>query len=398
MTIRVAFPLIGRGDWAGGLNYLKNTVGLIGRRLQGRAEAWLFLSPAENEVIGEEFAPLVDGRIVVDAAVADAGRGNGVARVLASGRDTAFERVLLEADIDVVFENARFYGRRFAVPALAWIPDLQHRSMPHMFSPLRRLRRELGFQMQIGSGRTLMVSSETAKADLERYYPAARGRVRVVRFAVESDIARIVEQAPAVRAQHGLPDRFFFLPNQFWAHKNHAAALEALQILAGQGQLSETPPIIMTGPPSDNRNPGHFEQLFAKARAAGVESHFRYLGLLPYGEVLALNAACERMINPSLFEGWSTPIEEAKAFATPLILSDLDIHREQAPDAQFFDPMSPSAFAQVLLEAARTPPGARASPADRAAAQEARLDGHAAAILGALESASRRAKTAVEAA
>jgi hypothetical protein len=112
--------------------------------------------------------------------------------------------------------------------------------------------------------------------------------------------------------------------------------------------------------------------------------------------VLALNAACERMINPSRFEGWSTPIEEAKAFATPLILSDLAIHREQAPDALFFDPMSPPHIAQILLEAARVPPAARVRTEDRIAMQEARLDAHAGAILGALESASRRTKRTVE--
>jgi glycosyltransferase involved in cell wall biosynthesis len=35
------------------------------------------------------------------------------------------------------------------------------------------------------------------------------------------------------------------------------------------------------------------------------------------------------LINPSRFEGWSTTVEEAKSFGVPLILSDIDVHREQ---------------------------------------------------------------------
>jgi glycosyltransferase involved in cell wall biosynthesis len=35
------------------------------------------------------------------------------------------------------------------------------------------------------------------------------------------------------------------------------------------------------------------------------------------------------LINPSRFEGWSTTVEEAKSFGVPMILSDVDVHREQ---------------------------------------------------------------------
>src|SRR5690606_13928538 len=128
--------------------------------------------------------------------------------------------------------------------------------------------------------------------------------------------------------------------------------VEALARLKGEGRLDEVPPVVLSGLAEDRRNPRHYDRLMAEAHATGVESHFRYLGLIPYDHVLSLNAACERMINPSLFEGWSTPIEEAKALGTPLLLSDLPIHREQAPDAHFFNATS-SAAANVLLACAR---------------------------------------------
>lgn len=55
------------------------------------------------------------------------------------------------------------------------------------------------------------------------------------------------------------------------------------------------------------------------------------------------------VINPSLFEGWSTTVEEAKSLGVPLILSDLSIHREQTGGAaSFFNPEDPTDIARVL--------------------------------------------------
>jgi glycosyltransferase involved in cell wall biosynthesis len=87
------------------------------------------------------------------------------------------------------------------------------------------------------------------------------------------------------------------------------------------------------------------------------------------------------MINPSRFEGWSTPIEEAKAFSTPLLLSDIAIHREQAPLARFFDPASPATLATALFETAKEAPAPRPSLDALVAAQNVWLDAHAAALL-----------------
>jgi glycosyltransferase involved in cell wall biosynthesis len=74
--------------------------------------------------------------------------------------------------------------------------------------------------------------------------------------------------------------------------------------------------------------------------------------MLPYAEVLALISGCRALINPSLFEGWSTTVEEAKALGAPLVLSDLAVHREQAGEsAVYFDPSSAASMAEALLEA-----------------------------------------------
>jgi glycosyltransferase involved in cell wall biosynthesis len=54
------------------------------------------------------------------------------------------------------------------------------------------------------------------------------------------------------------------------------------------------------------------------------------------------------LLNPSRFEGWSTTVEEAKAVGTPMLLSDIPVHREQAPNARFFGTEDAAALADAI--------------------------------------------------
>jgi glycosyltransferase involved in cell wall biosynthesis len=128
----------------------------------------------------------------------------------------------------------------------------------------------------------------------------------------------------------------------------------------------------------------------AEAERAGVAGHFRHLGLVPYEDVFGLNAAAEALINPSLFEGWSTTVEEAKALGTRVLLSDLSLHREQAPDAMFFEPHSPAALAAVLLAVAQGPVWERAPVATLRAAHADRRRAYADALEGVFRKAAAR--------
>ncbi len=59
--------------------------------------------------------------------------------------------------------------------------------------------------------------------------------------------------------------------------------------------------------------------------------------------------ACTALINPSLSEGWSTTVEEAKSLGVPMLLSDLRVHREQAGDcAYYFDPEAAGQLASLM--------------------------------------------------
>jgi glycosyltransferase involved in cell wall biosynthesis len=263
------------------------------------------------------------------------------------GADPAMRRLLPEHRIDVVFENAQFHGARLGIPAIAWIPDFQHRELPHLFSRTAWWKRELGFRAQIAAGRTIMLSSHDARDACERHYPTTVGCTHVVRFAVPSAGRPDAVAIRSAREAHGLPERYFYMPNQFWQHKNHTLVIEALALLK---QAGHSIVVAASGKQLDPYRPNHFARVVARMAEADVVDQFRLLGLIPYEHVAPLLAGSVALLNPSLFEGWSTTVEEARALQVPMVLSDLAVHHEQASGiARFFDRTSASSLANALL-------------------------------------------------
>lgn len=368
--MRVAFPLIGGNDWTGGRNYLLNLIRALATHCPGAVTPVLFCG---QDVATDETTPftLVPGVELVSTAALDRDRRlRSLALSLAFGTDGRIGRLFRERRIDVVFEAAQFFGVRLCIPAIAWLPDFQHRHLPRLFSPFARLKRELGFRAQIAAGRTVMLSSDDACRDCERFYQATTGRTHAVHFAVPPPAPMGAEAARKIADGYGLPQDFFYLPNQFWLHKNHLLVAEALALLRERGRRVV---VAASGNTRDPRDPQHYARLSERIRVLGVEEDFRLLGLIPYEHLGALMRASDAMLNPSLFEGWSTTVEEARSLGVPLILSDLAVHREQAgDDARYFARASAASLADALAAFQPLSPQERARRGEEAAADAVR--------------------------
>ena len=60
------------------------------------------------------------------------------------------------------------------------------------------------------------------------------------------------------------------------------------------------------------------------------------MGIINYNEVLSLIYHSVSLINPSKFEGRHSSVEQARSLGKQTILSDINIHREQAPPRSSF--------------------------------------------------------------
>ena len=107
--------------------------------------------------------------------------------------------------------------------------------------------------------------------------------------------------------------------------------------------------VVCSGNTEDYRNRSYFYELMEYVKKERLEENFMVLGVIPYTDVKALMLECKALINPSLFEGWSTVVEEAKSIGKRIILSDLDVHKEQNPiGAIYFNRFDRKELASIM--------------------------------------------------
>jgi glycosyltransferase involved in cell wall biosynthesis len=360
-VIRVAIRPIGGAGWEGGRNYLWNLLYAVLSQKDRRIQPVLLASPDETpaDLVTMGLETLVPSGALASPKLRQASLWSR----LLIGRNPVEELWLRRARADVSSHSAPL--GRAPIPWISWITDLQFRAMPEKFTPFQRWVRERAVTESCRDATRVITSSETSKRELLRYFPGADStKIRVMHFVGQPRGGAIV--APEeLRARLGVPERYLYLPNQFWKHKNHAVVIAALPAL-----LAKVPDavVVATGGQEDFRNPGYYESLMAEVRRAGMSERFRHLGKVAFADVIALMRQSVAVLNPSFYEGWSTTVEEARSLGKRTILSDISVHREQQPPrAVYFDPKDPAALAERMIEAWSTYDAA----ADARAAEEA---------------------------
>ncbi|MDR2506644.1 MAG: glycosyltransferase family 4 protein [Candidatus Accumulibacter sp.] len=257
-------------------------------------------------------------------------------------------------------------GRYSPVPSLCWIPDFQEIHLPGFFTAREREKRIQSKRRMAASAQGILLSSWDAHTDFCRLFPESAHKAHVLRFVADIPPISALPSAETVLRKHAIEEPYFHVPNQLWSHKNHLLILDALRCLKKDGLQ---PLVISTGLMSDGRNPEFPARLQEQVRTAGFAERFRFLGLVPFADVATLMRESIALINPSRFEGWSTTVEEAKSAGKQILLSDLRVHREQAPPrGSFFGPDDAHALAACMRDALR----AYDPEAERMAMEEAK--------------------------
>jgi glycosyltransferase involved in cell wall biosynthesis len=345
--------------WIGGVEYIKNIV-LALASLPGDVRSTFKLSlirgesvdPADYESVAQELNNVypLDLESLLNPASQEKAPPGGVRRrvsaVLGRGADTDFDLFLRKARIDFVYPFLGHGNKHYR--AAAWIYDFQHKYLSHLFSADAIAERDGVFLQVARRADTVAFSSRTAAADFRKFYPEAISKPEILSFSVYPDPAWYDADPRQTQQKYALPDRFFVVCNQFWMHKNHMVILEALKLLHDE----EIYPIVAcTGNLYDYRQPGYTDTIQKAIRDLGLVHQVKLLGLIPRIDQIQLLRRSLGVIQPSLFEGWSTVVEEARCLAKPILLSDIAVHREQAPpDNSFFDPGSPEGLALLLAE------------------------------------------------
>jgi len=353
-VIRVGFVFNFKdNNWLGGISYYRNLIGAIYANPERIVEP-VIITGYDSDNIFPQGMPAV--QVIKDHSL-DSKPPFAVLRIILKRllrRDIFLEKHLSHLvkihDISVLSHFGSL-GRRSPIPTIGWIPDFQHRYLPGFFTRSEISGRDKIFRILCAECTRVIFSSNTAKNDAEKIYPEYKEKYRVLHFVTAAmDLSQLPDFS-LLQEKYQLKSPYFVVPNQFWAHKNHTVILAALKRLK---QKDDSIMVIATGNTTDYRHPDFFTGIQKTIREYGISENFIVAGIVPYAELLQLMIHSAAVINPSLFEGWSTTVEEAKALDLKIILSDIPVHREQNPDRSiFFNARDPEQLAIILLETVR---------------------------------------------
>lgn len=331
--ITLGIELIDEPGWMGGTLYLRNLALSLARLPAGERPRIRLLgsAPAVAAVVRASGSP---------SLFANQRGENLTSRFLrrlgwrSRGSDT----------IDVVYPG---FGSGWpGAVTIHWVPDFQHRHLPAMFQTEEIAARDKSIGAIASTPGVVVFSSQVAAEDFRRFFPDHVATPRIWHFCSLIAPKRTPsDSSPKILGN--IPDKYLYLPNQFWVHKNHTTVLKALALLREKQQLKI--PLVCTGAQSDRRNVEHFNNLRGFIREKGLGDQIHLLGLLARDEQVEVLRRAAAIVQPSQFEGWSTVVEDARAIGRPIFLSDIPVHREQNPPAaHFFHPESAEELATLL--------------------------------------------------
>lgn len=206
-----------------------------------------------------------------------------------------------------------------------WIPDFQDFHLPHLYTPKALVEvRQRNLAIAYLSQR-IVISSEDAAKDFRLQYPDSKAEIYVIPFSVtHPDLGTISFES--IKKKYNISTDYFYAPNQYWAHKNHQLIIKAVKKLKEQNKDIV---VLFSGKEWDPRNPEYVPMLKKMVKDNDLEDNIKFLGFLDRVEQLTILKNAIAIIQPSLFEGWSTVIEDAKALNKFVFASDLAVNREQ---------------------------------------------------------------------
>jgi glycosyltransferase involved in cell wall biosynthesis len=261
-----------------------------------------------------------------------------------SGYDAYTDVQLKAASIDLVVFQSAF--ARTTIPSVGWLPDFQHRALPDLFSETERQGRDASFERVCSASTVVLLMSEFVRGDLSTYLPQYAGKSAVARPVSVLPPGTYDSHPQKALQPYGLPERFIYLPGQFWQHKNHRIVFEAVR------QLAEQNPdvfLVCTGLTHDHREPAYASSLLTDLSTLRIRGRVALLGLVPRSVVLALVRQSICVVNPSLYEGYGLSVDEARSIGKQVVISDIPPHREQnPPGALYFQPQNGEQLAAQL--------------------------------------------------
>lgn len=351
--LRIALIMQGGRGWMGGMEYIRNIILALAKlpqEIRDTFEVSLLADSSTDQNFIESVKPFLKRVYIIDELVPPTlwKRIRWALIIFLLRRSDYRYDTIIENNFDFVYPCTSSDSGFDPKKVTAWIPDFQHKYLTEYFTKQEIKDRDGDFSQRVQHTSFVVLSSKSAEADFKKFYPEAVFKTKVLSFKT-IPLPQWYEGNPLdVQHKYFLPDKFFIISNQFWQHKNHLTVFRTLQLLKDNGV---NPVVVCTGHIYDSRRPEYSDIILQTIHKSGLAQQVYLLGLLPKLEQIQLLRRSIALIQPSLFEGWSSVVEDARCMGKPVILSDFTVHLEQRPpNSCFFDRTSPESLAPIMAD------------------------------------------------
>lgn len=252
---------------------------------------------------------------------------------------------------DLLFVPAQGLPRVLGKKTVTTIHDLGFKHYPDLYETSTRHKLEFATQDAINRADQIITVSQTTRDDVLASYPIDPNKVRVTPLAYDFGVYKTwpVHKTQAVREEYQINHPFFLYVGRLEAKKNILTLIKAFDEFSASTNAVFN--LVLAGSPGFAYH--SIEQAIAQSPNKLL---IKQLGYVPSVKTAGLLNAAAAFCFPSWFEGFGLPTLEAMACGTPLIVSDIGVHREVVVNAALFvAPDNITGWAQAMSRLVNNP-------------------------------------------
>lgn len=226
---------------------------------------------------------------------------------------------------DLVLSTSNYTGLIKKCPTILVIHDLLFKRKEWLPNRMMRWQREIYVPLSIKKADQVVGISNYTVHDVLKFYPFAKNKIRTIYNSMNFAKFKKVKD-------RFIDEPYFLIVCSCAFHKNVSTVLKAYnEYVHGGGSKS----LVLVGNIIPNSDTGKvYDSL-----PISVKKNVINLYNVSNEELASLYKFACAFISASLFEGLGMPIVEALSFGTPVILSNIDIHKEVSMEqGYFFEP------------------------------------------------------------
>ena len=219
---------------------------------------------------------------------------------------------------------------------------------PEAITPMARLYRQLSYPRTVRLADTVIINSESLRAEVKRYLDVDERKLKLIYEAVDHDLFKTgdADLSRSQVAAYGVTKPFVLFVSSLWPYKNCDGLLRAWALVReelGDRQLA----IVGAG-----RDEKYLALLHALAAELGIAEDVVFVGGVKLEETVDFYRAADAFVYPSLNETFGLPILEAMACGCPVVTSDISAMPETAGGAAVLaNPKEPASVARAIVQA-----------------------------------------------